>query len=99
MSTINYFKHQYLRDFEGNFYEQVSLSNDVITISLYLSQFLVFVPDYVLPADYQERDYVQDQYNKLYTPDGSVVEDIVPWPEGDVYIANAQNYIPVPVVD
>lgn len=95
MNTIHYFKHQYLADLEGNFYEQISLANDVITISIYLSQFLVFVPDYVLPAGYQERDYVQGQYNKLYTPDGSVVEDIVPWPEGDIYIANAQNYIPV----
>ncbi|CAB4143970.1 hypothetical protein UFOVP459_4 [uncultured Caudovirales phage] len=99
MNIIKYFKHQYLADFEGVFHNQISISNEQITISITLAQFLEFVPDYVLPSGYQQRDYVQDQYNKLYTPDESVVEDIVPWPEGDVYIANAQNYIPVPPVD
>lgn len=99
MSTLNYFKHQYLQDFGGVYQNIICLSNDTITINMTLDQFLVFVPEYQLPEGYQERDYIQDNHNKLYKPDGEIVEDIVPWTEGDFYIANAQNYIPVPPED
>ena len=92
--SLNYFKHEYLADFEGIFHDQISLSNDVITISLTLEQFLQFESGYSLPAGYQQRIYIQDQYNSLITSTDSIVEDVVPFPAGDVYIANAQNYIP-----
>lgn len=96
MSLIKYFKHEYLADLDGVFHDQISLSNDVITISLTLEQFLQFESGYSLPAGYQQRIYIQYQYNHLITSTDSIVEDVVPFPEGDVYIANAQNYIPDP---
>jgi len=94
---VKYFKHEYLADFEGVFHDQISLSNDVITICLTLEQFLQFESDYSLPAGYQERIYIQGDYNHLITSTNSIMEDVVPFPEGDLYIANAQNYIP-PVI-
>jgi len=95
MSTINYFKHEYLEDFNGVFHNSISISNDVITLQLSLAQFLQFVPTYTLPEGYQQRIYIQEYYNHLVAPDGSIFEDVMPFPEGDIYIQNAENYIPV----
>jgi hypothetical protein len=95
MSTINYFKHQYLEDFNGVFHDVISISNEVLTLNISLEQFLFFVPDYKLPEGCKERDYVQGLYNRLILEDDSIQEDVVPFPEGDIYIENAQNYIPI----
>lgn len=93
MNTINYFKHQYTPNFEGVYQNIISISNEVVTTTISLEQFLSCVPDYKLPEGCKERDYVQGIYNHLVLEDDSIQEDVMPFPEGDIYIANAQNYL------
>ncbi|NBQ16890.1 hypothetical protein EBU24_01090 [bacterium] len=85
-----YFKHQYVADLNTN---QIVIFNDQIIFYMLLSQFLTFEPTYSLSAPYIERDYQQTQYNHLINPDGSTVDDVMPWTAGDYYIANLDKYI------